>query len=78
MSTLRRTKEIEDKLEWMNVDEWDRYVWLADYVIKLEDALNSADGAVEAWRDKCQCDCPAEVFLAMEELSTAIYAAKLD
>ena len=37
--------------------------------------LEKADAAIEAWRDKCQCDCPAELFIPMEELSAVIKVA---
>lgn len=30
-------RRIENKLIWMNVDPWDSYVWLAEYICKLED-----------------------------------------
>ena len=37
-------ERIENKLMWMNVDPWDSYRWLAEYVLDLEDknaALNT-------------------------------------
>ena len=51
------------------------YVREADQASHYTDLLEKADAAVEAWRDNCECECNGKVFLAMEELSSAVVAA---
>jgi len=53
-------ERIEEKLMWMNVDPWDSYRWLAEYIITLEDkiaALESAD-ALKPSHNTASMPCP--------------------